>query len=361
MRLDKRAEAPRASSLPHVPAAAEIDIEDFAALRAYLGSHVGPGMPVSCRQLLGGISNRAVLVNWQDGHGWVMKQALSKLRVTVDWFCSPERIQVEAKALRWLHRLAPAGAIPALTFEDPANHILAMEAVPEDHENWKTVLLSGRVIADHFEQFGTLLGSIQRRSADAREEISQTFADNSYFVSLRLEPYYAYTGQNLPAAAAFLSALMEETLRHKIALVHGDFSPKNTLIYRDKLILLDYEVVHFGDPAFDIGFAMAHFLSKANHMPSKRNAFAEGAKRFWRAYAAQIEKMAWPGFEERSVRHSLACLLARVAGKSRLEYLTPEESSRQQAVVLSLLATPPKKINELIAAFMHLIKTHAKD
>jgi 5-methylthioribose kinase len=119
----------------------ELDIEEFDALRLYLAQFPGMGTPVWFKKLAGGVSNRVVQVTWADGRGWVLKQALSKLRVAVDWFSSPERILVEAKALRWLNRLAPPGTTPAFRFEDPANHLMAMEAIPEDHENWKSVLL----------------------------------------------------------------------------------------------------------------------------------------------------------------------------------------------------------------------------
>src|ERR1700730_11184684 len=125
----------------------EFDIEDFDALRAYLTAqgYVQLREAVLFKNLRGGVSNRTVKVAWADGHGWVLKQALAKLRVNVDWFSSPERIAVEAKAVRWLNRSAPQGTTPAFIFEDMENHLLGMEAIPDEHENWKSVLLSGRI------------------------------------------------------------------------------------------------------------------------------------------------------------------------------------------------------------------------
>lgn len=339
----------------------ELDIEDFAALRHYLACRGSPGDPVSITKLFGGISNRAVRVTWADRSAWVMKQALTKLRVEVDWFSNPDRILVEANALRWLNRLAPAGTTPSFVMEDTENHLLAMEAIPEGHDSWKSVLLSGRIISDHIEQFGILLGTIHRRSAEAGGEIRTAFADRSYFQSLRLEPYYLFTGQNTPPAARFLDTLARETLEHKLALVHGDFSPKNVLIYQGRLILLDFEVVHFGDPAFDVGFALTHLLSKANHMPEKRTLLANAAGDFWRRYFEEIAPMGWDRLESRAVRHTLGCLLARVAGKSLLEYLTPEEAARQRDAVLFLMANPPARISELIAKFVQQIESHAEN
>jgi len=339
----------------------ELDIEEFDALRLYLAQFPGMGTPVSFKKLAGGVSNRVVQVTWADGRSWVLKQALSKLRVAVDWFSSPQRILVEAKALRWLNRLAPPGTTPAFRFEDPANHLMAMEAIPEDHENWKSVLLSGRVVTDHFEQFGFLLGMIHRKSVEFGPDVCAAFAEPSYFESLRLEPYYLYTAERVPAASDFLRALSEETKRHKLSLVHGDFSPKNALLYRGKLVLLDYEVVHYGDPAFDVGFALTHFLSKANHMIEKRDHLTTAAAQFWRVYFKEVAPLGWDAIEPRIVRHILGCLLARVAGKSPLEYLTADEAARQRSLTLLLMENPPNKVEDLIDEFAEKIEAHAKN
>jgi Phosphotransferase enzyme family len=148
--------------------------------------YVGGG-PASIEALPGGVSNRTVQVTWSDGGARILKQALEKLRVKKDWFSSPERIQVEAKALRWLNCLAPPGMTPTfLFFEDVPNHLLAMEAVPEAQENWKSMLLSGRVAPDYFEQFGFLFGTIHRLSSEADPELCDAFPDTGYFESLRL-------------------------------------------------------------------------------------------------------------------------------------------------------------------------------
>jgi 5-methylthioribose kinase len=339
----------------------ELDIENFDALREYLTrqKRIQLGEAVSFENLHGGVSNRTVKVAWTDGRGWVLKQALPKLRVNVEWLSDPKRIQIEARALRWFNRSAPHGTTPIFVFQDDDQYLLAMEAIPSEHENWKSVLLSGRIDSRHFRQFGTLLGTIHRQSSNARSETSIAFADNDYFRSLRLDPYYLYTAERIEEAAPFLKALVAETLLHKHCLVHGDFSPKNTLLYRDNLILLDYEVVHFGDPAFDVGFALTHFLSKAHHLPRSRARLSKAAKLFWQEYYEQVAGWNWAGYlEARSVRHTIACLLARVAGKSPLEYLTSEEKERQLKVLLTLVATPPLKVRDLIREFICKIETY---
>ncbi len=175
-----------------------LDIEEFDALRDYLAKrgNITLGETVTFEKLSGGVSNRTVRVAWPEGRAWVLKQALAKLRVSVDWFSSPERISVEAKALRWLNHSAPPGTTPAFVFEDTATFLMAMEAIPQEHENWKSVLLAGQVVSAHFEQFGVLLGTIHRESSDS-DAVREAFADTTYFENLRLEPYYLYTAQKV--------------------------------------------------------------------------------------------------------------------------------------------------------------------
>src|SRR5215217_6452469 len=172
--------------------------------------------------LAGGVSNRTVLVERLSGEAWVVKQALAKLRVQVDWFSSPERIHREALGMRWLEEIAPPGTTTPLVFEDHAHHLLGMEAVPQPHENWKMMLLAGRLELDHVEQFARLLGTVHRVSHERKAEIEPLFGDRGFFESLRLEPYYIYTGTQVPAASACIDALVEETRSHRDTIVHGD-------------------------------------------------------------------------------------------------------------------------------------------
>jgi aminoglycoside phosphotransferase (APT) family kinase protein len=329
---------------------AELDIERPHELVRYLRAvgRIGEHEEPRVRVLQGGVSNRTVLVERETG-SWVVKQALPKLRVAVDWFADPGRIHREAEALRWLERNTTEGAVPRFVFEDRARHVLCMEAVPQGYENWKEKLLAGRVERGDLERFGRLLGRIHRQSAAQVEELRPAFGDRAFFEALRLEPYYLYTAERVPPAARFLSALVEETRSVASALVHGDFSPKNVLVREEKIVLLDHEVAHVGEPAFDLGFSLAHLLSKAHRLVELREELLGAALVYRDAYATEAGGLE-PTLEERAVRHTLACLLARVRGRSQLEYLSELEKDRQEAAVLRLL--PGRRaIGELVADF----------
>lgn len=326
-----------------------MDIERAAELTAYLQSR-GHGTPASIDVLAGGVSNRTVLVSWPDGSAWVMKQALAKLRVKADWFSDPARIHREALGLQGMGELLP-GASPALVFEDKPNHILAMQAVSQPHDNWKSMLLRGELHEDHVLQFATMLAGIQRNALARRDEVAAAFDDRNFFETLRLEPYFAYAAQQVPQAAPFMHALIERTRANRHTLVHGDYSPKNVLVHDDKLVLLDFEVIHWGDPAFDVGFSMTHLLSKAHHLALQRTAFVSAAHLYWQTYFAQAAGL-FGDLEARSVHCTLGCLLARVDGRSPLEYLSEAERHRQREAVLSLMADPPATMPALIDAFV---------
>ncbi len=291
-----------------------------------------------CRLLEGGVSNRTVLLERPDGGGdWVLKQALEKLRVAVDWHASPARIHREAAGMRALGELLRPCEVPRFLFEDHEHHVLAMTAVAQPHSGWRDDLLAGRVDGALARAYGDMLGRMHAGSAAEPGRFASAFADSSFFESLRLEPYYRYTAALVPAASAFLTALCARTLATRDCLVHGDYSPKNVLVHDGRLVLLDHEVIHWGDPAFDVGFCLTHLIAKANHLRARGADFARAARAAWDAYAAARGAAADAHFQARCGEHLVACLLARVDGRSPLGYLDEPARVRQRAMALALI------------------------
>jgi hypothetical protein len=94
-------------------------------------------------------------------------------------------------------------------------------------------------------------------------------------------------------------------------------------------------------------------LSKAHHLPEKRTAFSDAARLHWAVYWEEVEDLSWTEeLECRAVRHTLGCLLARVAGRSPLEYLDDRELARQREAVLALIHSPPESVPGLVEGFV---------
>ena len=353
-----------AGVIPSCAMIESVDIEDRASLVRYLQAtkRIPPDEQPAVRNLAGGVSNKTVLVMRPRGGDWVIKQALAKLRVQVEWFSDPSRIAREAEGMRWLNLLAPAGSTTKLIFEDQSQHLLAMQAVPQPHENYKQVLLRGQIDVDMAATFGELLGGIHREADRRLLDLAKVFGDRSFFESLRLEPYYLYAAEQVDESRAFMHALVADTRQQAATLVHGDYSPKNVLIHDGRLVLLDHEVIHLGDPAFDVGFALTHFLSKAHHMPARRERMMAAAAAFADAYFDRLGRVAWRGdVDARASRHLRACLLARVAGRSPLEYLSAIERRRQQRVVVAMMHGQPMTLRDVMDRFIEGVESDGGD
>jgi aminoglycoside phosphotransferase (APT) family kinase protein len=294
---------------------------DVASLPAYLAAQGWAADPAALRvrELSGGVSNQAF---WVEGPGgaMVVKQARPRLAVQMDWRADVNRIVREAEALEWLHARIGPPHIPRLLHLDRHAKALAMEAILPPAENYKTRLLRGAVEPALAAAFGRLLAEIHNATGDAATR--ERFADAAFFDQLRLSPYYGTVAERHAELAPRLAALRRECLQACFCLVHGDYSPKNILVRGGGLVLLDYEVAHWGNPSFDLGFALTHFCAKALHLPRHGAALLAAARGCWAAYRAAVELPA--ASRVHAGHHLAAILLARMDGKSPLEYFTQE-------------------------------------
>src|SRR5205814_5530763 len=89
-----------------------------------------------------------------------------------------------------------------------------------------------------------------------------------------------------------------------------------------------------------------------HHLVHWRALFVSAAHVYVNRYLQSLEAVAWrTPLEQRAVRHALACLLARVAGRSPLEYLTQQERAVQLRISRDLIANPPHLLADLIVRF----------
>jgi hypothetical protein len=104
---------------------------------------------------------------------------------------------------------------------------------------------------------------------------------------------------------------------------------------------------------FDLGFSLTHFLSKANHDPDRKSGFARLALSHWQTYRERVGDSFWDqDGEARAVRHTLGCLLARVKGRSPLEYLDSKQQDFQRECVTGLMNKAPDSVPALIRSFI---------
>jgi streptomycin 6-kinase len=290
-------------------------------------------------RLTGGVSSDIWRIDLPSGPICV-KCALAKLRVAADWHAPVERNVFEA---RWMRHAA--GFAPRLLGQDEASGTLAMEFLsPEDHPLWKNQLRDGIADAGFAGRVATALVTIHAQTA-ADPGVAAEFPTDAIFYDIRLEPYLVATARAHPDRAEQLLRLVAATQANKKALVHGDVSPKNILCGPSGPVFLDAECAWWGDPAFDLAFCLNHLLLKCLWTPGA----ADGFFRCFDALAAgYLRGVVWEppdALEQRAAALLPGLLLARVDGKSPVEYVTSESQKDQvRRVARALLADPPSHL-----------------
>jgi aminoglycoside phosphotransferase (APT) family kinase protein len=280
-----------------------------------------------------------------------VKRALGKLKVAADWRVPVERSRYEVEWMRVARAIVPA-AVPEVLGEDRAAGAFAMAWLPpERYPVWKACLAEGRATVADAARVGDVLGRIHAATAD-RADIAARFATDSLFHAIRLDPYLVTAARVHADLAPVLHALVATTAATRRVLVHGDFSPKNILLGPDGPVILDAECAWYGDPAFDLAFVLNHLLLKQVWRPALAAALGDMYAALVAAYRAHV---AWEPAEALDARTAAllpGLLLARVDGKSPVEYLTADaDRERVRAFARANLATPPPSLAALSAAF----------
>lgn len=321
------------------------ELLDENTVVAYLTNRGIINGPAEVEELTGGVSNVVLAVKSGD-KDLVLKQALPQLKVAAVWKADQRRAIVEATGMRLLHSITPE-SVPALIDFDPEEFTLTMERLPRECTVWKSDLLDGVIKPSIGADLGRILGAWHNFGADSKES-RDAYMEDSLFDQLRVTPFYRAVAKVNPPLDSRIQELITEISTAKITLVHGDFSPKNIMINdANKPIVLDFEVMHTGNPVFDLGFVSAHLLCKylRTDDQKQRSLLHETAISFINSYAqaCNIEVA-------KSLPHHVAVIaLARVEGVSPVNYLDEGGKARVQSVTKAALANPDITFEGLFA------------
>lgn len=329
---------------------------------------LGADEVASAEALAWGVSNVVLRVHKDAAEDIVLKQSRTQLRTQAEWFSELDRIWRELEVMQELQNLVPQGVVPRVLFEDRENYLFAMEAIDEQHKVWKAELLDGKFDLKIAHDLGRYLSDIHRQSF-LNEDYQFRWGDWNVFDQLRIDPFYRFIVKTHSDLKAWVDDLIAEMSDHRICLVLADFSPKNILITDQGIHLVDFETAHFGDPAFDLGFFLSHLLLKAIYHQQQGVHCIQLAERFWEQYTenqsplpngdvTQFAKMAEEELGRRTIRHLAACMLARVDGKSTVDYLT-ESLMRDQvrSFAMSLILDPPASMQETNARLSAMLNS----
>ncbi len=297
-----------------------------------------PSEVTSVRRLTGGVASDIAAVSFRDRTVCV-KFALSKLNVAEDWYAPVHRGQAEYAWLKFAGETVP-GAAPVLFGWSKANNGFAMEFLTgDDVYLWKTALLAGQPARGEAAKVADILGRIHAASTHAGFDATP-FDNAEDFDALRLDPYLRFTAGRHPQLAEALLGMADRMKAMRATLVHGDVSPKNILIRSGAPVILDAECATMGDPAFDVTFCLNHLMLKSFHLPAQRTALRSAVVQFWQTYAAQVTWEPAAELEARVAALLPALMLARIDGKSPVEYLNAADRDHVRSAAIPLIARP---------------------
>ena len=393
-----------------------LDEMDSAEIGRYLEAQgvLDAETAVTVAPLGGGVSNIVLMVR-TPSQCLVLKQALPELRVAAYWPSRIDRALREAEALRIVADHLPSGAVPKVYFIDAENYIYGMSCAPASATLWKEDLLAGEVEVPVAAAAGRILAQMH---AIQDPTVQQRFSEDEVFWQLRVDPYYNTIAEKYPSVKPVVARAIAQMKARKLALVHGDYSPKNifvcvresgfprrplfgarfvwdtkvaqrrwipafagmteggapgktravsstgralrgsgeehestvngieaaalgagckpalreetTSLRSDEgnlsrsVLLLDFEVVHWGDPAFDLAFCINHLLIKSIVNSHVQQEYFRAVTALMNGYRDEQPGANW-GELQAETRLQLGCLmLARIDGKSPVEYITDE-------------------------------------
>ncbi len=311
-----------------------LNIAEKEVLESYLRDRkiVEPGDGHRIIYCSGGVSGTVAFIE-RGTSPVIIKQALAQLKTKDTWLCDPNRMYTEYESNRIYHELMPENA-PEVYFYDPENYIYGREAVPNGCPMWKEDLMSGLLDFQVAEKSVRTLVKVHN-DCSTRSDIREKFANKDIFYGLRISPYIEFTAQKHPNLKEFADQLIKELMDAKITLVHGDYSPKNIMVNGRGISVLDYEVAHYGHPAFDLAFFANHIILKAVKFKEYAGAYLAMFKYMAEIYFRELSCMDKQEFESCFVRTLAFLMLARIDGKSPVEYLVGDAQKQQEVRELS--------------------------
>ena len=210
--------------------------EEIAILKKLRADGLVKSMDARMTAFGGGVSSDVWRVD--DGtETFVVKRPVAKLRVAADWYADPARLVYEYRYLETVARLVP-GVVPRVLNPDISGGYIAMEFLGEGFTNWKQDMLDGHAETLVAQRAATALAMIHQATRNDAA-IRSRFDSLPFFSQLRIDAYLRATAQKHPGLASQIEEEAQRLARSSECLVHGDYSPKNMLVSKDRFVVLD--------------------------------------------------------------------------------------------------------------------------
>jgi 5-methylthioribose kinase len=291
-------------------------------------------------------------INWvrrarAGDRSWVVKQARASLERFPEYRAPTERIVCEARWLETVRPLDAEGVCPRVERFDEAARVLVLEDLGDAPrldvvlaEESRGPLPSGAEGLAAAARLARFLGAVHAATADdpalaarfTNAGMQRLHGDHVFVLPFQpndfpLPPTLRARAEALwreGRVAALAAAAYRRFLEPRGALVHGDVQAGNVLLAPRGAVLLDAEIAHVGDPAFDLGTLLAHLWlpAVAARQPARAEPAVEAAWESYREAAGAPEAL-----YNDARRYAAIEMLRRTLGAARVAVVAAPEAA----------------------------------
>lgn len=266
-----------------------------------------------------------------------LRQALDHIRVDPPAKVPPERIFYEERVLRQLSEIFEREITPRVLYSDRDNFLLVLSDVGQGASVLVDELAGGRVHPETGKAIGDTLGTMHGKMWGGAFELDPGSNER------RLQRhFYNRLKQAREIDLKATQDLIDESASAPQTFVAGDFASKNILVTGKDIHFVDLERSFVGDPAFDIGFLMGHYLVEMGNNPELQRDIKKLVKLVMKAYTDRlthfgIDNLAVERIEGRAVRFAGATILYRLFGRAKAGEIKNESITRMREYGLELV------------------------
>ena len=274
---------------------------------------------IKYKKLEGGVSSEVYHVKTNKSE-YCIKRSLKKLLVKKEWIADTNRIKFEYYWLNHCRNILNKNIPKTYEFNNKKKYIVMEYLNNSKYKTLKELYFKKIINLNTIRLISKHLYKIHSKSNNYKIKI--LFKGNrNNFNDLRLDPYFNEVGRVYPKYKEYVKDLNKNYLINSSTLIHGDFSPKNILIGKNKIVYLDAECCNFGDPIFDLVFFSNHLLLKSIFIKDKSKEFIKSYIIFYKEYLKNLNAKKSKQYVDRIIKMTPIMMLARIDGKSPVEYI----------------------------------------
>lgn len=260
-----------------------------------------------------------------------IKQSRPYVKINPQMAFDPKRNYYEYRSIQLLTKILGPKIVPRVFYYDKENFTMVMEDLRRKGEVLAIELKKGIVRPQIGKRFGKIVGTLHGRTFGKNIVIRNKKEDKEM-----LEFNYDFrTAGAKKIIDVDVQKIVGESKKAKKALIISDLASKNIFVENSQVRLYDFEGVHMGDPAWDVGFILGHFMLEASHRPEIEEKVSRLIGDFMKNYRREmikygISQKELRGIEGRATKFMGTAMLHRIFGgvkkgkKVYKEYI-PEE------------------------------------